>query len=117
PAKVPYIQIPEAKRAAARGSLARVGAKRRIGVCWAGNPTHPNDRHRSIPLIELTPLFAVPDIAWFSLQTGAATEQLAAATGAERVAPLAQGTALIDTAALIAELDLIVSVDTSIAHL
>ncbi len=117
PASLPYIEVPEAKRAPVRASLARFGAKRRIGVCWAGNPGHPNDRNRSIPLVELTPLLAVSGIAWFSLQAGAAAEQLAATPGAERVAPLPVGTAPIDTAALIAELDLIVSVDTSIAHL
>jgi Glycosyltransferase family 9 (heptosyltransferase) len=117
PAKVPYIEVPEAKRAVARASLERFGAKRRVGVCWAGNPAHPNDRNRSIPLVELTPLFALSGIEWFSLQAGAGTEQLAATTGVEHVAPLPVGMALIDTAALIAELDLIVSVDTSIAHL
>ncbi len=65
----------------------------------------------------LAPLFGVPGISWFSLQAGGAATQLATVPAAHRVVPLPVGAALIDTAALIAELDLVISVDTGIAHL
>jgi Flp pilus assembly protein TadD len=117
PATVPYLEAPAAERAAARAALARAGATRRVGLCWAGNPRHGNDRRRSLTLAELAPLFAVPGITWFSLQAGDAAAQLASTPAARGVVPLPAGTALVDTAARIAELDLVISVDTGIAHL
>ena len=117
PAAIPYIGVPEAKRAAARATFMPHGTKRRIGLCWAGNPAHGNDRHRSIPLAMLASLLALPGIAWFSLQQGEPAAQIAATRGAENIVPLPEGTPLVDTAALLAELDLIITVDTSIAHL
>jgi ADP-heptose:LPS heptosyltransferase len=86
-------------------------------LAWAGNPAHPNDLHRSVPLAVLAPLLAVPGIVWFSLQQGDAAAEVARAPAAARVVPLPSGAALVDTAALIAELDLVITVDTSIAHL
>ncbi len=59
----------------------------------------------------------MPDIAWYSLQQGDAAAEVGATPGAEGLVPLVEGTKLDDTAALIAELDLIISVDTSIVHL
>src|SRR5438067_4314418 len=117
PAAIPYIGVPEAKRAAARATFMPHGTKRRIGLCWAGNPAHGNDRHRSIPLATLASLLALSGIAWFSLQQGKPAAQIAATRGAENIVPLPEGTPLVDTAALLAELDLIITVDTSIAHL
>jgi ADP-heptose:LPS heptosyltransferase len=117
PATVPYISVSDVKRAAARATLARAGTAPRIGLCWAGNAAHGNDRNRSLPLAALAPLFAVPGIAWFSLQQEKAAAQIAASPAADRLVPLAADAALVATAALIAELDLIITVDTSIAHL
>ena len=114
---MPYIAVSEVKRAAARAMLAQAGAAPRIGLCWAGSAAHGNDRNRSLPLAALAPLFAVPGIAWFSLQQGKAAAQIAAGSAAERLVPLPADSALVDTAALIGELDLIITVDTSIAHL
>jgi ADP-heptose:LPS heptosyltransferase len=59
----------------------------------------------------------LPGIAWFSLQHGDASAQIASAVGAERLVPLPVDAALADTAAMIAELDLVITIDTSIAHL
>ncbi|TMH23913.1 MAG: tetratricopeptide repeat protein [Betaproteobacteria bacterium] len=117
PATVPYIAVSEVKRTAARATLAHAGAAPRIGLCWAGSAAHGNDRNRSLPLAALAPLFAVPGIAWFSLQQGKAAAQIAASPAADRLVPFPADAALVDTAALIAELDLIITVDTSIAHL
>jgi ADP-heptose:LPS heptosyltransferase len=63
------------------------------------------------------PLFGVRDVGWYSLQQGERAAQLADTPGANAVQPLAPDATLVDTAALIAELDLVISVDTSIAHL
>jgi Flp pilus assembly protein TadD len=117
PAAVPYIAVAQAQRAAARAALSRHGPELKVGLCWAGNPAHPNDRNRSIALLELTPLFAAPAITWFSLQAGVAQKQLVTTPGADRVVPLPRDSTLVDTAALIAELDLVITVDTGIAHL
>ena len=116
PAKVPYIIAPPDRRAAVRARLdAQVGLK--VGLAWAGNREHANDRNRSCPLTALGPLFGLPGIAWFSLQQGAASADIATVSGAQRLVPLPAGAVLADTAALIAELDLVITVDTSIAHL
>jgi tetratricopeptide (TPR) repeat protein len=117
PATVPYILVADAKRATARAALTRARARRTVGFAWAGNPAHTNDRHRSLPLAAFAALFTVPGVAWFSLQQGDAAAQITATPGAERLRPLATSATLEDTAALIAELDLVISVDTSIAHL
>jgi Flp pilus assembly protein TadD len=117
PATVPYVTVPDVKRAAARAALARSPAPRKVGLVWAGNPAQANDRNRSIALSELVPLFAVPDIAWFSLQHGERAAQIANTRGADALVPLPPEATLLDTAALVAELDLVISVCTSIAHL
>ena len=117
PAEVPYIRVSEARRRDAQATLERIRAPRRIGLCWAGSPLNANDRNRSLPLSALAPLLALPDIVWFSLQAGAAAAQLRTTSAAAGVMPLPSETQLIDTVALIAELDLTLTVDTAIAHL
>jgi Flp pilus assembly protein TadD len=90
---------------------------RRIGLTWAGNPLHSNDRRRSLPASFLPDLVAAGDAAgatWISLQTGTRARE-AANHGLFNAAPLL--TDFADTAAVLANLDLLVSVDTSIAHL
>ncbi|HEX5865900.1 MAG TPA: DUF5672 family protein, partial [Casimicrobiaceae bacterium] len=117
PAAVPYIAISDARRAAARATVVRTRATRAIGLCWAGNAAHGNDRNRSLPLAALTPLFTVPGISWFSLQQDKAAAQIATTPASSAIVPLPAEAPLVATAALIAELDLIITVDTSIAHL
>ncbi|CAG9235344.1 Tetratricopeptide (TPR) repeat protein [Paraburkholderia tropica] len=96
-----------------------------VGLVWAGNPDFYNDRNRSVPLAALREWFALERISWFSLQKGeAARAQLADATdltdaGAQVVIHdfSADLHDFADTAALIMNLDLVIAVDTSIAHL
>jgi hypothetical protein len=116
PGPVPYLTADPARRALARHALARTPG-RRIGLAWAGNPEHRNDRRRSLPLAALAPLFALPDTAWYSLQKGAAARAVESVPAARALIPLAPDNTFDDTAALVAELDLVVSVDTSIVHL
>jgi Flp pilus assembly protein TadD len=88
-----------------------------IGLVWAGSPAHPNDRKRSIDLAELAVLAALPGLRCISVQKQP-SEAEAALLKAIGIADF--GTALGDfaeTAALLAQLDLVVSVDTAVAHL
>jgi hypothetical protein len=99
-----------------RRALDALPGKRRVGLVWKGNPKHHNDEHRSLPsLSTLAPLWSVPDVSFVSLQKGEHE------TGDAPVLPvLALGaltTDLADTAAIIAQLDLVIGVDTSVAHL
>jgi tetratricopeptide (TPR) repeat protein len=114
PARVPYMAAPGARREAARALLdTHSGLK--VGLCWAGSGMHPRDR--SCPLATLSVLFDVPGISWFSLQQGDATAEIASTPGARHMIPLPATAPLAETAALIAELELVITVDTSIAHL
>jgi Flp pilus assembly protein TadD len=89
-----------------------------VGLVWAGRPTHKNDHNRSMTLEILGPLADIPDIRFVSLQKGAPSQQ------AETPPPgmlLFEATDLIksfdDTAALLSHVDLLITVDTSVAHL
>jgi tetratricopeptide (TPR) repeat protein len=116
PSQPSYISVARPLREVARARIDSRGATLSVGLAWAGNKDHSNDRNRSCPLSEFTPLFALHDLSWFSLQHGEASKELG--TLAEpRPIELPATTKLLDTAALISELDLIISVDTSIAHL
>jgi tetratricopeptide (TPR) repeat protein len=87
----------------------------RIGIVWSGNPAHHNDRRRSLPTAALAPLIAVPEVTWISLQKGPRSLEITLQHG---VADLSRRlTDFADTAALIATLDLVIAVDTSVAHL
>jgi Flp pilus assembly protein TadD len=85
-----------------------------IGLCWAGSPGYRFDRRRSLPLSRLAPLGA-SRARFVSLQHGAAADEPAPA-GLDLLRPEPPAD-LADTAALIAGLDLVISVDTAIAHL
>lgn len=110
PAEVPYLPLP------ANGEAREPGAKLRIGLAWKGNPRHENDGERSLASLDvLAPLGAVTGVEFFSLQKGAGEDEVCSAisfvTGGAVLDDMA------DTAALIASLDLVISVDTAVAHL
>ncbi len=87
----------------------------RIGLVWAGNPAHGNDSRRSIPTTLLAPLATLPGIDWVNLQTGGRGPELAIMY--RLPAPSSRLTDFAETAALIATLDLVITVDTAVAHL
>ncbi|MBB2160347.1 tetratricopeptide repeat protein [Gluconacetobacter sacchari] len=87
------------------------GGERRVGVCWAGNPAYRFDRRRSIPPEELAPLGEVAGVRFVSLQHGVAAGDPPFAMEA------AASGDWLETARAIAGLDLVVTVDTAIAHL
>ena len=89
-----------------------------VGIAWQGNPKHIRDRYRSFPLTCFEPLARVLGVRLFSLQTGFGTEQLAEVGDRFRVVDL--GSRLhdfMDTAAVMMNLDLVVTVDSAPAHL
>jgi tetratricopeptide (TPR) repeat protein len=107
-----YLFADTAQIEAQRTRLAALGSKgRRVGLVWAGNARNIADHRRSLPADRLRPLFGVPGLGFFSLQKDgpAIPEQLIDLMGG--MADFA------DTAALIANLDLVISVDTAVAHL
>ena len=88
----------------------------RVGLVWAGNPKHHNDRNRSITPNQLRPLLAIHGVNFFSLQVGAAPP--VAGEGESPIVDLAPFLTSYDaTAACLAQLDLLITVDTSVAHL
>jgi tetratricopeptide (TPR) repeat protein len=94
----------------------------KVGINWQGNPRYRGDRHRSIPLRNFAPLAAVPGVRLISLQRGFGTEQIAALEGAFSVTELGAHVdtkegPFMDTAAVLVNLDLVVSSDTSLVHL
>jgi tetratricopeptide (TPR) repeat protein len=113
PNKVPYISADPQLTAAWRDSLKGLSGKR-IGVAWEGSATHKNDKNRSMSARRLAPLAEVPGISLISLQ------KLGRSAPPENLKMLDRTVELMDfsdTAALIANLDLVVTVDTAVAHL
>jgi FkbM family methyltransferase len=117
PAEVPYLQV-EPERVARLAPFLGQPGPRRIGLVWAGNPRHPNDRYRSIPLESLAPLAHLDGVRYFSLQKGVESEALKSfAPGCELVDLGPELDDFCDTAALVSQLDLVICVDTAVAHL
>jgi tetratricopeptide (TPR) repeat protein len=120
PGGIPYLKVDPARIAAWRERLAATlpaGAKR-IGLAWTGRPTHPNDRRRSLPLAALAPLAAVGPAAFVSLQKPMPARDLEAMQRFPGMTDLSEAlTDFGETAALMENLDLVVTVDTSVGHL
>jgi len=90
----------------------------RVGLVWAGNPKHANDRRRSCKLADFAPLAAIPGVTFFSLQKGQPSEQgLQPPQGMAFVNLAPELQDFLDTAAVIEQLDLLIAVDTSVVHL
>lgn len=119
PADVPYLFAEETKLEAWRKRLgAANGSKRKVGLVWAGSPTFGNDRYRSMTLAELSTLSELENVTWYALQKGPAHAQSADAPPAFRAHDFtAELDSFEDTAALIMNLDLVIAVDTAVAHL
>jgi tetratricopeptide (TPR) repeat protein len=116
PAAIPYLQANEARIATWRDRIERL-PKPRIAVVWSGSPDHANDRNRSMQLRQMVPLFALA-AGFVSVQRDlrpADAQELARQPSLTHV-----GDALADfddTAAVLALVDLVITVDTSVAHL
>lgn len=118
PANVPYLSAPPDLLDPWHAKLATLSAGLKIGLVWAGNPRYPQDRFRSIRLAQLAPLARVPGITFVSLQKGEASAQAHVPLQGMRLVDWTRELQdFADTAALISQLDLIICVDTAVAHL
>ena len=116
PAQIPYLAADPQQRLAWHD---RLGPKLRprIGLVWSGNPNHINDRYRSMTLRTLAPLLN-ENYAFHSLQKELRTEDRAALAKFPQLHSHSEALHdFTDTAALIAELDVVITIDTSVAHL
>lgn len=120
PAKTPYLQANPASVENWRRKLADLPGFK-IGIAWQGSSAFRGDRWRSMPLELFEPLAKVPGVQLVSLQKGDGAEQIAQVQNQFTVLELPglddAGGAFMDTAALMHNLDLVVTSDTSIAHL
>jgi tetratricopeptide (TPR) repeat protein len=119
PAEVPYLAPPAERLADWRRRLGRRRARRRrVGIAWSGNPEHGNDRNRSIPLVRLQPLLQRVDCEFHVAQPLISPAERALLDGLPHLTD--HSAALddfADTAALLSLMDLVISVDTAVAHL
>jgi tetratricopeptide (TPR) repeat protein len=118
-AAVPYLRVTpqDVSRWAARLGG---GEGMKVGLVWAGGGRHLRDRWRSIPLVQLLPMLrGAVGVRWFSLQKGpAASQALELAAEVPNLVSLGDELrTLLDTAAVMSSLDLIITVDTAAAHL
>ena len=110
PAEVPYLRVPTP-------TVLESSGRPRVGLVWSGSTTHKNDKNRSMPLATLAPLLSLP-VDWVCLQPEVRETDLTWLKAHPEV--LLQRPALPDfvtTAQIISGLDLVISVDTSVAHL
>lgn len=119
PADLPYLApLPsDVERWALR--IAPSGRGKRVGVAWAGNPEFKRDQQRSIAFETLSPLLETPGVDFYSLQkSDAGVAELAASAFHTKMTDFtAELHDFSDTAALIANLDLVITIDSSVAHL
>ena len=118
PAEIPYLLADTALRSRWRRDL-DPNSVCKVGISWQGNPQYPGDRFRSIKLTQFQPLAGVPGVQLVSLQKGPGIEQLENLNGEFTVTDLGSRLSadFRDSAALVAELDLVIAVDTAVAHL
>ena len=117
PAPIPYL-VPDPPKVKDWRQMLAGDTQFKVGLVWRGSATNPMDRDRSCPLAIFAPLLAISGVSYYSLQVGAAADEIAAFPQAASLIDLTQHlNDFSDTAALLANLDLIISVDTAVAHL
>ena len=121
PAKIPYVFADPQLVAAWQPRLAAADGLK-VGIVWQGNPDCPGDRSRSIPLARFAPLARVPGVRLVNLQKGAGLEQLREFAEPWSVIDFGDAVdqsagAFMDTAAIMKNLDLVITSDTAAAHL
>jgi hypothetical protein len=125
PAAIPYLSADPVKAAYWKQRLdllaprsGRSGGRKRVGLVWAGRPTHKNDRKRTVQLAQFAPLLARDDLTIITVQKGDQIAQVGGYYGAAPLVNLGPSIAdFADTLAILESLDLLVSIDTSVAHL
>ncbi|MEN8260240.1 MAG: TIGR03032 family protein [Pseudomonadota bacterium] len=119
PAEVPYFDLTAvARRKNAAALRLEASFQPKVGIVWAGSPTHRGNRRRSCPLNAFLPMLRTPDVAFYSVQKGERSADLEQIPGEIGVEDLASRIGDFgDTALLLDQLDLLIAVDTSVAHL
>jgi hypothetical protein len=117
PADVPYLSVSAELVARWRSEMGD-GGTLKVGIAWQGNPNFVGDRTRSFPLSTFAPLAAIPGVQLFSLQKGFGCEQIAGVDFPVVDLGSKFGDELmLDAAAVIQSLDLVISCDSAIGHL
>ncbi len=120
PAPIPYLRADPRRTAAWRARLDQLAPPRgrRVGLVWAGRPTHRNDRNRSAPLAALRAITDLAGVTFVALQKGPAAAEVAGYFGRAPLVNLGPELGdFDDTLAVIDGLDLVLTVDTALAHL
>src|SRR5690606_24259747 len=116
PATVPYLSIPEKYKSVV--PKLRQSPALKVGLVWAGKPTHRNDLNRSCRLQDLAPLLSVPGTIFISLQMGAAARRIEDGVVSGLIADVAPRLRdFRDCAAIIDRRDRVISMDSAPGHL
>lgn len=116
PGPAKYLKADRTQSAAWKRRVTEEKRRRRIGLAWAGSSAHKKDRNRSIDLAQFAPLAAITGSAFFNLQLGEPGKQTPP-PGLQLIDHTAELVDFADTAALMDNLDLVITVDTAVAHL
>jgi Flp pilus assembly protein TadD len=116
PGHVPYLmpRRPLVERWAQR---LRADPRFKVGLAWAGNPEHKGNRSRSLTVGRLAPLLALRDIGWYGIQVGGPAKEIKRLPQGTLIDLSPQLTDFAETAGAMLNLDLIIAVDTAVAHL
>jgi tetratricopeptide (TPR) repeat protein len=119
PATVPYVHAAALRRRKDNPSLSLKNSEYpKVGIAWAGSAINRTDRYRSCPLNEFLPILTIPDVSFYSLEKGERHKDLADIPSSISVQNLElQLRDLGDLAVIIDQLDLVISVDTAVAHI
>jgi Tfp pilus assembly protein PilF len=118
PAAVPYLRADKEQSRQWSNQLPPNVSRPLIGLVWAGRPENKNDRNRSMRLQDFAPLAAIKNARFVNLQLGPAAEQIRQPPpGLELLDFAGDLRDFADTAAMVANLDLVIAVDTAVAHL
>ena len=121
PADVPYLKADDSLVAVWRERMS-IYSGIKVGIAWQGSTTHREDRYRSIPLARFAPLAETPGVRLLSLQKGHGLEQIKTLGGQFEVVDLLGGVdepdgGLMNAAAILQNVDLVIACDTAIVHL
>ncbi len=118
PTRIPYLHVPRKLIAETRAKFGKPDGTLKVGISWAGRPQHKEDHLRSMTLQHLAPLADVPNVTFVTLQKGDPARQMDNPPLGMLLANIRNANdSFINTAALMQNLDLIITVDTAVAHL
>ena len=116
-AAAPTLLTPASDRALAVREHLRTLPGRRVGLAYGGNPSRRDDWFRSIPPSALAPLARIPGISWVNLVSDERPDRAEVIEMFRMHDPMPQAADFEDTAAIISELDIVIAIDSSVAHL